>query len=160
MRLRQFVKILHTLSAIGYSGGLAAYLVVLISAPEIGSLEEHIVLRTTLAGVANWIIVPSMVVVLISGLLSMVVHYPFTEKLWVWIKAVSGLLIFEASLHSIGSPGRATGRAVEKAAAGEIDAAGFAALMHDEWGALWLLLGLAVMNVVIGIWRPNIRILR
>lgn len=157
MYKRKLVKILHSLAALAYGGGIAAYLFVLLAAPEATDISQHLTLRTSLAFVSKWLIVPGMVVAVISGLIAMMVHYPFMEQPWVWAKALSGLLIFEATLASIEAPARRAKVAAERAAAGEVDGAELAALIQDEWTALWILLGLAVANVVLGIWRPRFR---
>ncbi|MEL7312310.1 MAG: hypothetical protein AAFN07_12410 [Pseudomonadota bacterium] len=152
---RKTFKILHTIAALGYAGGIAAYLVALMSAPEITELSQHLVLRNNIAMISNWLIIPSMLIVVVSGLMSMVVHHPFMNAPWVWLKALSGLLIFEASLASIDAPADGSKRAVEKAINGEIDMQTLEGLVRDEWGALYILLGIAVVNVILGVWRPK-----
>ena len=153
---RKLVKILHTLAAFAYAGGIAAYLFVLMAAPEVTDVSQHLALRTSLAFVAKWLIIPGMVVVLVSGLVAMMLHYPFMEQGWVWLKAVSGVLVFEASLASIEAPARRAKEAAERAVAGEFDLAELSGLIQDEWMALWILLGLAVANTVLGVWRPRL----
>ena len=153
--MRRLLKFLHTLSAIGLAGGLAAYMLVLSAAPDINSLDAYAALRASLVPVTKWLLMPSMLVVLVSGLLAMAVRPAFMEAPWVWVKALSGILIFEASLASIDAPIRAAAAASARAVAGEIDAAALAGLVRDEWGAWWMLLALAVANVGLAIWRPR-----
>lgn len=152
---RKLSKIVHTLSAFAYAGGIAAYLFVLAAAPEPTDISQVLTLRTSIDFLVSWLIIPGMLVVLISGLVSMMVHTPFMEQGWVLLKAVSGVLIFEASLASIDGPARRAKEAAERAAAGEFDLAELSGMMHDEWMALVILLGLAVANVILGIWRPR-----
>ena len=152
---RKLSKIVHTLSAFAYAGGIAAYLYVLAAAPEPTDISQVLTLRTSIAFLGSWLIIPGLRVVLISGLVSMMVHTPFMEQGWVLLKAVSGGLIFEASLASIDGPARRAKEAAERAAAGEFDLAELSGMMHDEWMALVILLGLAVANVILGIWRPR-----
>ncbi len=139
------------------AGGIIAYLVVLAHAPEVTNLEAYLKVRETIAFLASGIVVPSMAVVLASGLLAMAIHRPFHDAPWVLIKAVSGILIFEATLASIDSPAKRALAATERALSEEIDAAELAALVRDEWVALWVILGLAAANVALGIWRPRFR---
>ncbi len=153
--MRQLFKFLHTISAIGLAGGLAAHMLVLSAAPDITSLSEYAALRASLVPVTKWLLMPSMLLVLVTGLLAMAVTQAFMSAPWVWIKAVSGVLIFEASLASIDAPVKAAAAASAKAVAGEIDAATLAGLVRDEWGAWWALLGLAAANVALAIWRPR-----
>ncbi|MEO1575750.1 MAG: hypothetical protein AAFU65_12430 [Pseudomonadota bacterium] len=155
--LKRALKLLHTLSAIGFAGGLAAYMLVLHGAPEISATAHYLVLREALASLANLVIVPSMVVAVTSGLLAMAFHFPFHEAPWVWAKALSGVLLFEASLMSIDAPAEQAVDAVANAINGEIDPATLGGLIHDEWVAMWTVLALAVANVVLAIWRPRFR---
>lgn len=154
---RKLVKIVHTLSAVAYAGGIAAYLFVLMAAPEPTEIAQLVTLRTSIDFLVSWLIVPGMLVVLVSGLISMMVHTPFMEQGWVLLKAVAGVLVFEATLASIDMPAKRAKEAADRAAAGEFDLAQLTGMMHDEWMALWVLLGLAVANIVLGIWRPRSR---
>jgi hypothetical protein len=155
--LRKLLKFLHTMSAIGLAGGLASYMMVLAATPHPSTLETYASLRASLAFVADWLILPSMVIVLASGLLAMAAHYPFLNTGWVWLKAVSGILIFEATLTSVGGPAGEAAKLTSGALAGEVDAARLDRLVRDEWGAWWMLLALSTANVLVAIWRPRFR---
>ena len=148
------MKFCHTLGAVGLAGGLLAYMIVLGTGPDMTSLPEYASYRHSLAMVSRWLLLPSLIVVLLSGLLSMAVHFPFQNAWWVWIKAFSGILIFEATLANIDGPARRAAEASARAAAGEIDVATLATLVRDGWGAWWVLLALAAANVALAIWRP------
>lgn len=151
------LKFLHTLATVGMAGGIAAYLVVLVNAPDVTALTDYHRLRETIAHLCGWLIVPSMAVVLASGLLGMAIHRPFHDAPWVLIKALTGILIFEATLASIESPAKRALKATERAISGEIDTATLAGLVRDEWVALWVMLALVGLNVALGIWRPRFR---
>lgn len=152
---RKLVKIVHTLSATAYMGGIAAYLFVLMGAPEPTEIGQLLTLRTSIDFLVSWLIVPGMLVVLVSGLVSMMVHTPFMEQGWVLLKALAGVLVFEATLASIDMPAKRAMEAAQRAAAGEFDLAELSGMIHDEWMALWVLLALSAANVVLGIWRPR-----
>lgn len=139
----------------GLAGGLAAWMLALSAAPEITSLAEYAALRHSLALVSKWLLMPSMVVALCSGLLAMAVHYPYINAPWVWAKAVTGVALFEAMLGGIDAPAQRAAKASARAAAGEIDAATLAGLVSNEWGAWWAILAICVANVVLAIWRPR-----
>lgn len=157
MFTRKLLKFLHTMSAIGLAGGLAAYMMVLAAWPDVDSIESYAALRSSLAFVADWLILPSMVIVLVSGLLAMAAHYPFINTGWVLLKAVSGILIFEATLTSVGGPAGEAVTLTTRALEGDIDAARLDELVSDKWGAWWMLLALSAANVLIAIWRPKFR---
>ncbi|MEM1092374.1 MAG: hypothetical protein AAF736_15380 [Pseudomonadota bacterium] len=160
MFLKRLLKFLHTASAVGLAGGLAAYMIILAYGPTPESLPEYTALRQALAVVSKWLLMPSMVGVLVTGLLAMAAHYPYMEAPWVWAKAVSGILVFEATLGSIDAPAQRAAATTAKAMAGEIDAAEVAALMHNEWGAWWMVLALSAANVALAIWRPRFGVSR
>jgi hypothetical protein len=153
--MRRLLKFLHTLAAIGYAGGLAAYMLVLSGAPEVTSISEYAALRAALVPVTTWLLMPSMLVALVSGLLAMAINFSYQNAPWVWAKALSGILIFESTLMAIDGPIKSAATVSAKAAAGEIDAQALARLVEDEWGAWWALLGLAAANVALAIWRPR-----
>lgn len=156
--MKRLIKIFHSLAGIGFAGGLAAYMLVLSTAPEINATSDYAALRTALDAIASWMIMPSMLLVVTSGLLAMALHYPFHDAPWVWFKAATGLLIFEASLMSIDAPAERAAVAAARAVNGEIDTATLAGLVSDEWKAMWALLVLAAVNVILAIWRPRIQL--
>jgi hypothetical protein len=155
LTMQRTLKFIHSLSAIGLAGGLASYMLILASAPEMAEPTAYATLRATLAVVSKWLLVPSMMLVIISGLLAMIANTRFLEMPWVWVKALSGLVIFEATLASIDAPAQRAATATAQAAAGEIDTETLANLVQNEWGAWWVLLGLSVANVALAIWRPR-----
>lgn len=151
------MKFLHTVTGLGLVGGLAAYMLVLWAGPEVSSVAEYAAMRESLAAVSKWLIMPSMLGVLVSGMIAMTLHFSYMEAPWVWAKLLSGVLVFEASLGSIDGPAKAAVIWSQRALKGEIDAAALAASVHDEWGAYWILLGLAVANIALATWRPKFR---
>jgi len=155
MAMRKLMKMLHTIGAIGLAGGLGTFMMVLAAGPEMSDIGAYAGLRASLERVSTWLIVPSMGLVTTSGLLAMAVHYPFMDAPWVWIKAVSGILIFEATLASVDAPAEQAAGASALAAAGEIDLAQLAGMVDDKWIAWWVLLGLSLANAVFAIWRPR-----
>lgn len=154
--MRRLLKFLHTIGAIGYLGGLAAYGFILANAPPIDDLAGHAAVRQTLASTSTWVILPGLYTVLLSGLLALIVHHPFMEARWVWVKAVSGLLLFESSLAAIDAPAQRAARLSEKLLAGNADSIAIQQLMHQEWLAWYVLAAIAVANVALGIWRPRL----
>lgn len=152
---RKLVKIGHTVSAAGLIGGLAAYMVLLsVSAPT--EPEAYAGLRQSIAVISNWVLLPSLAVALVSGLLSMVVHPPFLDRGWVWIKAAMGILMFKGVLTIVSAKSAYAARVAAEIAAGEAAPDALDALLRLEWGTLWAVMALSVANVVIGIWRPRL----
>ena len=155
--LKRSLKFLHLISAIGFAGGLAAYMLILFNHPDVTASADYAALRGALALIAKWMIVPSMIIAVCSGLLAMAFHFPYHDEPWVWAKALTGVLIFEASLMSIDAPAQRAAKATAQAVNGEIDMATLLTLVRDEWIALWVVLILAAANILLAVWRPRIR---
>jgi hypothetical protein len=153
--MRRLLSFLHTLGAIGYAGGLAAYMLVLTGASDITSLNEYAAPRASLVPVTTWLLMPSMLVALVSGLLAMAINFSYQNAPWASAKALSGILIFESTLMAIDDPIKSAAAASARALAGESDAGALSRLVEDERGAWWALLGLAAANVALAVWRPR-----
>ncbi len=149
---RRSLKALHQIAAFGSGGGLAACLVIGATA-NTASPVAFAASRDAIAAVATYVLIPSLAVVLITGLLAIAATRGFHSAGWAWTKALLGLSVFEGTLLTVG----ATGRQAELAAAGA-DPALLASLLHSERTTLCLLLGLAVANVALAVWRPKLTI--
>jgi len=154
---RRGVKFLHTVTGLGLVGGLAAYMMVLWAGPDVTSVAEYAALRESLAVVSKWLILPSMLGVILSGLLAMALNFSYMESPWVWLKLLSGVLVFEGSLGSIDAPAQAAAELSRQVLAGEAEAAVLAEGVKDAWVGWWTLLGLAVANIALATWRPKFR---
>jgi len=153
--MRRTLKFLHTMGSIGITGGLAAYMLVLVMLPQGAALETQLVIRDGLALLSKWLILPSMLVVLLSGLLAIAANTAFLEAPWVWIKGLAGILVFESTLLAIDGPAQRNAKFVHEAVVGNIKTQALPGMLSDEWGAWWILLGLFTANVVLAIWRPR-----
>lgn len=155
--MKKTLKLLHTLGAIGLTGALIVHLMLLAQLPDLETLAEQAAIREGIATVARWLLLPSLTVVLACGLLSLAAHPPFREARWVWMKALLGLTVFEGTLVSVQGPAVRNAELTGRALAGELDVTRLAGMMHDEWGALWVILTVAIANVVLGVLRPSLR---
>ena len=153
--MRKATKILHTLASCGLIGALMGYIVILLAAPQDTPLAYSNA-RASIAALCNYLLLPSLAIALMSGLLSMVVHPPFREVRWAWLKALLGLSMFEATLGIIGSKASAAASLSARIAAGEAEQKALADTISSEWGALAAIMLLSLANVVVGIWRPSL----
>lgn len=155
--MRRTLKFIHTMAAIGMMGALAAHIVLLATAPPLTSFAEYAAVRQGIAAIAEWILFPSLGLVLVSGLLSMTTLGIFHDAPWAWVKLLTAVLVFEHTLLSVQGPAVRFAE-LSAAAVGEpLDPKLAARLMDNEWGALWVILALATANVVLGVWRPRFR---
>lgn len=153
--LRKLLKICHEIGAIGVLGSFAAYVVLVATAPT-HSVEGYAAVRQGIAAIAKWLLVPSLALVLISGLLAIAATAAFKDAGWAWIKAFLGISLFEGTLLTVGAGARRASELSTLAVSNRGDGAELAQLLHSEWGTLWVLLGLAVINVILAVWRPRI----
>ncbi len=153
--MRKTLKILHTLSSGGLIGGLAAYMILLIAAPQ-DTPAAYADLRRTVQAISDYVLIPSLGVALISGLIAMAVHKPYHDKAWVWFKFLLGLPLFQGTLvHVAGQSAHAekvAQQVVEGASPDKLEAA-----IAGEWLGLWVIMALCVAQVILGIWRPRTR---
>ena len=156
--MKRFLKLMHWAGAIAVLGGMVIMMLLVATAPDASTdLAGYAAVRQSLATLANWVIVPGLGVALFSGLMGMAIHPPFHSAGWALTKALSGLVLFESSLATIVAPADEAAELTARAVAGEIDQAAMMAGINDIWGAWWVLLAIAVLNVVLGIWRPKFR---
>lgn len=154
--LRRLLKILHTIASGGLIGGLLAYMVILLSAPQ-ETPQAYADMRVTIAVLSNYVLLPSLAIGLVSGLLSMAAHRPYTEKAWAWIKAATGILMFKGVLTIVGAKADYAASVSERIASGELQVDVLEKALAYEWQALITIFAISVINIVLGVWRPNIR---
>ena len=154
--MKRLLKFLHTIGAIGLMGAMASLLVLLNMAPPPSSLAEYASIRAAMGAIATWIFFPSLGVTLIAGLLAMAFGRGFHNAGWAWLKAATGILVFESGFVGILGPMQREAEESAKALAGTVDPATLAASLGAERGTLWVLLAVATANVILGIWRPRL----
>ncbi|MGJ3265205.1 MAG: DUF2269 family protein [Salinarimonas sp.] len=153
--MRKLVKILHSIAAGGLIGGLACYAALLLVAPQ-ETPAAYADLRQSIVVLSDWVILPSLAVALVSGLVSMIVHKPFLDTGWVWIKAVLGVLMFKGVLTIVSAKAAYAASMSRRIADGEAAPDALADLVALEWGTLAVVGAITVANVVLGIWRPRL----
>lgn len=145
-------KALHEIASIGFGGALASCLVINLAANR-ASPAEFAAARQAFAAIAQYVLVPSMAVVVISGLIALAATRGYQDAGWAWLKALLGLSVFEATLLVVGS-----GRKQAELAAAAADTALLETLLRSERNTLWLLIALSVVNVVLAVWRPRLMV--
>ncbi|MGB5812335.1 MAG: DUF2269 family protein [Polyangiales bacterium] len=153
---RRILKILHLLGAIGLTGALASYMILLATAPD-DSMADYAIVRSNIEAISGWLLVPSLAIALMSGLLAMAVYSPFQNAGWVWAKAVLGLPMFEGTLVTIDSTAQHAAALSAQAAAGDVDPALLSEMLAREWRTLWFIMALSIAQTVLGVWRPRRR---
>jgi len=154
--MKRFLKLMHEIGGIGMGGALAAHLILVVTMPET-SLEAYAAVRQSILAISKWLLLPSLLIVLLSGLLAMAVHYPFCQARWVWAKALTGIGLLEGTLITVQGTSRRAAELSSAAVDGRGDAALMAELLRTEWIGLWTILALSLLNVVLGVLRPRLQ---
>ena len=158
--MRRALKFLHTIGAIGLMGAMACLLVMLAFTPAPVALSEYAAMRAAMGAIASWILLPSLALTLVAGLLSMGFNPGYQNAGWALAKLATGILIFEGGFVGVVGPMQDEAERSAGALAGQTDAATLAQSLGPEQNTLWVLLAVAVVNVVLGIWRPRFTKLR
>ncbi len=154
--MRKTVKILHTVAACGLIGGILSYMVLLLVAAP-ATAEGFADFRALIAALSNYVLLPSLAVGLVSGLLSMIVHRPFLDLGWVWIKAALGILMFKGVLTIVGAKADYAADLAQKIASGTVAPERLERMLTQEWYTLVVVLAVAIANIVLGVWRPGLK---
>ena len=99
---RRTLKALHELAALGVGGGLAACLVIGITA-NIAAPAEFAAARQAIVAIARYLLLPSLALVLVTGLLAIAATRGYHDAGWAWVKALLGIGVFEAALFTVGA---------------------------------------------------------
>ena len=156
---RRAVKLLPELGAVGVMGALGAGLVLSLTAPPPGeALAEYAAVRQGIAAINRWLLLPSLVLVLLSGLLAIAATRAYMDAGWPWLKALSTVAMFEGTLLTVHSSGRKAAEiATLAASSGEPDLAALEPLLRTEWIGGWTILALSLGNILLAVWRPRLR---
>jgi hypothetical protein len=134
---------------------MASFLAALAFLSTPTSLAAQAGVAGAMAEIATWVFLPSMALTLLSGLLAIAATPAFHDAAWVWVKAATGILVFEAGLQYVAGPIQETGKASAAILAGHFDPADMAHMLGAERKTLWVLLAVALLNVALGVWRPR-----
>lgn len=149
----KILKLLHEIGAIGTLGSFAAAIVLLATAPK--SPVAYAAVMQGIASVTKWLLVPSLAIVLVSGLLAIAANAAYKNAAWAWIKALLGIGTFEGTLLTVAASARHAAELSAMAALGHMNDAQLAQTVRTEWGGLCILATLALVNIVLAVWRPR-----
>jgi hypothetical protein len=152
--LRLCAKTIHDVASIAFGGALTVCLVINLTTP-VAVPEQFLAARQIFNAIAQYILVPSMAVVVVSGLIALAATRAYRDAGWAWLKAVLGVSVFAATLLVVGAAGQ---QAQLAAAATAADLATLQGLLRSERITLWLLIALCVVNVVLAVFRPKLTI--
>src|SRR5262245_61754201 len=133
--MRKALKIVHTLAACGLIGAMLAYFLVLVFASQ-STASAYADARMIISQLCDYLALPSMALAVVSGLLAMVVHRPFQNTRWAWLKALLGLSLFEATLAIVQAKATTAAALSAALASGAGDPGEIAMVLANERRAL------------------------
>ena len=157
--LRLSLKLLHYAGLIGFVGGLASTLVLAEFADD-APPTALAALRQSIVALGESVVVPSLVVLLVSGTLLVIARPQLVYARWVWLKAGIALVIAAVALAVVRP---AVVRAAAIAAEAALGAPALDALTQafnaEQVGTIVSLV-LAFVAMAVAIWRPRLGQLR
>ncbi len=152
-----FLKFAHEVGSVGIMGALLAQLLLAQRAEGL-SPPEFALMREQIQVISDWILVPSLGLVLFTGLLALGFHPPFHNAGWAWIKLATTILVLEATLVAVNGPAQKATALSARLAAGEASLEPeLAEVLRHEQGGIYMMLFLSVLNIALAVWRPRFR---
>jgi hypothetical protein len=154
--MKPLLKFLHLVAAIGFAGALAVSILLAATVDE-STGTSFAAGRRAIATVASTITLPSMVLLVVTGLLLMVRQPAFMEARWAQIKALIGLLVTGIVLLVVQPAVTRMGGLAQAAIEGSPVRGWALTTTRVELigGAACLVLCLAA--VALAVWRPALR---
>jgi hypothetical protein len=156
--MRRSLKFIHTVSTAVLVGTLVLQLVIAFRYNALLAADDATALgaRAVLVEVTRWVMGPSLVVCVVSGLLLMGLNRTFASAGWVWAKALLGLMLVKGVITIQDPAVHELYALAVQGIAGKAEAlAELARLARMEWLGGWLALVLAVAAIAFGVWRPR-----
>ncbi len=155
--MRRTLKFLHEVGGAGLMGAVAAQAILSFAADGRGPLE-YAAMRHAILLISEWLLIPSLLVVLVSGLASIAAHHPFQKAGWAWIKLLTTVLVLEGTLVAVQGPAQEAAAISAQIAAGDTThAADLPAVIRHERGGLGVVTLLSLANIALAVWRPRWR---
>ena len=152
---KNLLKLLHYASLVGVAGGIVVVLI-LVDTIDATSPSGVASVHATIGLICNALIVPSLIVLLLTGMLLVVARPQLISARWVWAKAVLGLLValnvlfgFLPLVNALAAMS-ATG-ALGDAPPGPIDST-----VATERYASYAILFNLLAAMVVAVWRPRL----
>ncbi len=151
----RLIKIAHLLALAGFAGGLASTLL-LSDFAESAPPSVLAALRMSIAALGESLVVPSLVLLILTGMLLVVARPQLVRARWLWAKTALTVVIAVIALAVVHP---AITRAALLAAEGvlgtpALDEMARAFSTERVWGVVVLLLSAAA--VVLAVWRPRL----
>jgi hypothetical protein len=152
---KNLLKLLHYLSLAGLGGGIVVILVLLDTIdPSAPSAVAG--MHAAIALVCSALVVPSMVVMLLTGMLLVVARPHLINARWVWAKAFFGVIVAATILAGFQPLVNALASMSATGALGDAPPGPLSTTVETERYAAYLALANILAAIVIAVWRPRL----
>jgi len=151
---KNLIKLLHYASLVGLAGGIVVSLV-LADTIDATSPSATAGMHAAIALLCGALIVPSMILMLLTGMLLVVARPHLIGARWVWVKATLGVVTGAVILLALQPAVKAAAAMSATGALGEAAPSQLASVVASEHAAAWWTLGLVLFAMVIAVWRPR-----
>lgn len=152
---KNLIKLLHYASLVGLAGGIIVSLV-LADAIDVTSPSATASIHAAIALICGALVVPSMVVMLLTGMLLVVARPHLIGARWVWAKAALGLVTGGVILLALQPAVKAAAAMSATGALGDAAPGPLTSVVASEHAAAWWTLGLVFLAMVLAVWRPRL----
>ena len=151
---KNLLKLLHYASLAGLGGGIVVILVLLdtIDATSPAAVAS---MHTAIALVCGGLVVPSLIVLLLTGMLLVVARPQLINARWVWAKAFVGLIVAATLLAGFQPLVNALASMASTGALGTPPGPLADTVETERWAA-YLTLANVVAAMAIAVWRPRL----
>src|SRR5262245_21079735 len=116
--MKRSLKFAHELGTVGYMGAVLTHMLLSYRAEGLAA-DEYATMRRAIATIAQYLLVPSLLLVLLSGLVAMALHRGFHNAGWAWAKLATTAVILEGTLLAVSAPAQTGAEVATELAAGE-----------------------------------------
>jgi Serine aminopeptidase, S33 len=152
---KNLLKLLHFASLAGLGGGVVVILV-LLDTIDATSPAAVAGMHAAIALICSGLVVPSLVVLLLTGMLLVVARPHLISARWVWAKALVGVIVAATILAGLQPLVLALASMSATGALGDAPPGPLASTVETERWAAYLTLANVVAAVVIAVWRPRL----
>jgi uncharacterized membrane protein len=153
--MKPLLKLLHLLAAIGFAGTLVVSLLLAATADD-STATAFAASRRAIAAAAEHIALPSLVLLVLTGMLLVVKQPAYFEARWVWAKALLGALIVGIALLVVQpAVSRASALAQMSVEGSPVLRPLAAALRAERIGGI-VNLALSLAAISLAVWRPSL----
>jgi len=153
--MKHLLKLLHLLAAIGFAGGLAVVLL-LAGIADDSTATSYAAGRRGIAAVADYFVLPSLALLVTTGMLLLVKQPALIEARWVWAKALLGTLISGITLLWLQPAINRIGGLAQLGVEGTAVLGPMLPQLRAEMTGGAICIAMSLAAIVLAVWRPRL----